>query len=311
MKPWILTAVLATAGCSGAGQSNVPPPETRSTTIPASASPAASVPDAAFTERLARLARESDGTVGVSVIHVESGRTAEVHASEPLPLYSVFKLPLAVVVLKEVEQAKLSLDQTIAVAASERVAGSAENTALWQKDSNRSLREMIELSIARSDNTSSDVMMRLVGGPETVTARLAALGFPGIVIRSPVREFMGKKGEHPNTASAGEIARLLAKIQAGDLLRPAERDVLLSSMGQATTGLARLRGELPPGTPVADKTGSGAPGTATNDVGLITLPEGRGHLAVAVLVTGSRKPISEQEKLIATIARVAYDAFAR
>ena len=300
MKPWILTAVL-TAGCSGAGQSSVPPPETRSTPVP----------EAAVTERLAALARESDGTVGISVIHVESGRTAEAQASEPLPLYSVFKLPLAVVVLKDVEQGKLSLDQTIAVAASERVAGSPENTALWQKDSNRTLREMIELSIARSDNTSSDAMMRLVGGPQNVTARLAALGFPGIVIRAPVREFLGKTGEHPNTASAGEIARLLAKIQAGDLLRPAERDVLLGAMSRATTGLARLRGDLPPGTPVADKTGSGAPGTATNDVGIITLPGGRGHLAVAVLVAGSRKPIPEQEKLIARIARAAYDAFAR
>jgi beta-lactamase class A len=302
MKAWILTAVLVTAGCSGAGQSSAPPsPEARSTPVP----------EANVTERLATLARESDGTVGVSVIHVESGRTAEVHASEPLPLYSVFKLPLAVVVLKEVEQGKLSLDQTIAVAANERVAGSAENTALWQKDSNRTLREMIDLSIARSDNTSSDVMMRLVGGPETVTARLAALGFPGIVIRSPVGEFLGKKGEHPNTASAGEIARLLAKVQTGDLLRPAERDVLLGAMSRATTGLARLRGDLPPETPVADKTGSGAPGTATNDVGIITLPEGRGHLAVAVLVAGSRQPIPEQEKLIARIARTAYDAFAR
>jgi hypothetical protein len=97
--------------------------------------------------------------------------------------------------LKEVEQGKLRLDQAIPVAASERVARSAENTALWQKDSNRTLRE---------------------------------------------------------------IARLLARIQAGDLL-----------------------------------------------------PEGRGHLAVAVLVAGSRKPIPEQERLIARIARAAYDAFAR
>jgi beta-lactamase class A len=312
MKPWILTAVLATAGCSGAGQSSAPPPETRPTAPVAPATAAAApAPEAAVTERLTTLARESDGNVGVSVIHVESGRTAEVHASEPLPLYSVFKLPLAVVVLKEVEQGKLSLDQKIAVAANERVAGSPENTALWQEDSNRSLREMIELSIARSDNTSSDAMMRLAGGPENVTARLAALGFPGIVIRSPVREFLGKKGEHPNTASTGEIARLLAKIQAGDLPRQAERDLLLASMSRATTGLMRLRADLPPGTPVADKTGSGAPGTATNDVGIITLPEGHGHLAVAVLVAGSRKPIPEQEKLIARIARTAYDAFAR
>ena len=74
------------------------------------------------------------------------------------------------------------------------------------------------------------------------------------------------------------------------------------------TGEARLRGTLPKGTPVADKTGTGEAASSTNDVGLITLPEGKGHLAMAVLISGSKLPAEEQEKLIAELARVAYDA---
>ena len=73
-------------------------------------------------------------------------------------------------------------------------------------------------------------------------------------------------------------------------------------------GLKRLRGDLPSGTPVADKTGTGEAGEATNDVGLITLPQERGHLAMAVLISGSKLKAEEQEKLIAELARTAYDA---
>ncbi|MGI9066639.1 MAG: serine hydrolase [Pyrinomonadaceae bacterium] len=79
-------------------------------------------------------------------------------------------------------------------------------------------------------------------------------------------------------------------------------------MGRALTGEKRLRGDLPKDTPVADKTGTGEAGSNTNDVGLITLPEGKGHLAIAVLISGSKLPAQAQEKLIAELARVAYDA---
>ena len=88
-------------------------------------------------------------------------------------------------------------------------------------------------------------------------------------------------------------------------------------MQRATTGLHRLRGDLPRGTIVADKTGSGEADAVTkvakvtNDVGIITLPRGRGHLAMAVLVNGSKLPDAAQEKLIADLARAAYDAYSK
>ena len=80
-------------------------------------------------------------------------------------------------------------------------------------------------------------------------------------------------------------------------------------------GWNRLRADLPRGTVVADKTGSGEMDAvtkvakATNDVGIITLPSGRGHLAMAVLVSESTLPDAAQEKLIADLARAAFDAY--
>jgi beta-lactamase class A len=65
---------------------------------------------------------------------------------------------------------------------------------------------------------------------------------------------------------------------------------------------------LPAGTVVAHKTGSS--GThdgvtaATNDIGLITLPDGR-KLAVAVFVTDARADSATRDKVIAQIAAAA------
>lgn len=264
--------------------------------------------EAELTGRLGALCARSGGSTGVAVLHVESGRAAAVEGSKPLPLYSVFKLPLAVAVLKEVEENRLRLDQSVSVKPSELAPGWKGREDLWLKPSRPTVGELLELSVSLSDNTASEKLLQLVGGPEAVTRRMRALGFGGIDIRYTIRQYAARP-DRPNTATASELARLLAALHKGELLEPPQRALLLGWMERATTGLRRLRADLPPGTVVADKTGTGDEGSTTNDVGLITLPEGKGHLAVAVLLTGSRLPEEAQEKLIAELARAAYDAY--
>jgi beta-lactamase class A len=263
--------------------------------------------DAHLTERLRRLCDRAGGEFSVAVLHVESGRSVAIEGTKQLPLYSVFKLPLAVAVLKDVEEEKLRLDQKVSVTLAEVVPGWQGNTDLWRKPGERTVRELLELSLVRSDNTSSDKLLQLVGGPEVVTRRMRSLGFQNIEIRATIREFVARR-ENPNTGAASDLAHLLARLQKGEVLQSPQLTLLLGLMERTTTGLRRLRGDLPAGTPVADKTGSGEAGSATNDVGIITLPKGRGHLAMAVLLSGSKLPEAAQEKLIAELARVAYDA---
>ena len=77
-------------------------------------------------------------------------------------------------------------------------------------------------------------------------------------------------------------------------------------------GAGRLKGELPAGAAVAHKTGTS--GThdgltrATNDVGILTLPDGR-HALVAVYVSDSPAPLSVREGVIAKIARAVWDCW--
>jgi beta-lactamase class A len=265
--------------------------------------------------RLKLICDRANGTIGLSVVHIETGKTVSVNGQSRLPLYSVFKLPLAIVVLKQVEEKTLSTDQKVHVSPEELVAGTPGNDALWRKPVDMTVAELIDLSIARSDNTSTDKLLQLVGGPSAVTERLRSLGFQNLDIHSTVAEFV-KSRQNPNTGSAEDLANLLVQLHQGKILQPAQQNLLIGFMQRATTGLRRLRGDLPAGTIVADKTGSGERNEttkvtkATNDVGIITLPQGRGHLAIAVLLSESKLTDAAQEKLIAEIARAAYDFFA-
>jgi beta-lactamase class A len=264
--------------------------------------------------RLKIICDRAQGTVGLSVVHIESGKTISINGKSQLPLYSVFKLPLAIAVLKEVEENRLRLDQKIHVTPVEAVPGAPGNTALWQKPVDFTIGQLIDVSISRSDNTSADKLLQLVGGPLKVTERMRSLGFQNFDIHSTVADFV-KSRQNPNIGSAEDLAKLLVQLHQGKILQPSQLNLLIGFMQRATTGLRRLRGDLPIGTLVADKTGSGEKDVvtgvakATNDVGIITLPSGRGHLAIAVLVSESTLPDAAQEKLIAELARAAYDAY--
>lgn len=264
---------------------------------------------ASLAGRLCVLSNRANGSVGIAIINVETGRTVAVQGARQLPLYSVFKLPLAIAVLKEVEENRLRLDRKVRVTPADVAPGAVANKKLWRKPVYRSVAKLIELSIIQGDNTASDKLLQLIGGPAAVTQRMRALGFHDIEIVSTARELSANR-DRPNTGSAEGLARLLVQLQKGELLQPAQETLLLGFMNRTMTGLKRLRASLPAGTPVADKTGTGQAGVATNDVGIITLPEGQGHLAIAVFISGSKLSVEAQEELIAEIARAAYNALA-
>jgi beta-lactamase class A len=263
--------------------------------------------EAVLAQRLQAISKDVNGDIGVAVVHVESGRSVEVEGAKVMPLYSVYKLPLAITILQEVEAKKLKLDKKVRVTPADVAPGSQFNADLWRKPVEKTVAELLEFSIVRSDNTATDKLLPLIGGPAAVTERMRTFGAANINIKYSSREFAAHR-DKPNTGTASDLAQLLAKLQKGELLQAPQLSLLLGFMEKARTdGERRIRANLPAGTQVAEKTGTGD--DTTNDVGLITLPEGKGHLAVAVLITRSKLSAEAQEKLIAELARAAYDSF--
>jgi beta-lactamase class A len=104
------------------------------------------------------------------------------------------------------------------------------------------------------------------------------------------------------------MTRLLVKIWRGEALSRANTDLLLDIMRRSETGMERIKALLPTDVVVMHKTGTLNIGVA-NDVGIITLPNDAGHVALAVFVKESTLDTPAQEKAIANVARAVYDYF--
>jgi beta-lactamase class A len=115
-----------------------------------------------------------------------------------------------------------------------------------------------------------------------------------------------------DTATPNAMTDLLAALFAGRVVSPESATWLLELMASTPTGPKRLKGKLPRATVVAHKTGTsgstdGVTG-AVNDVGIITLPNGAGHVAISVLVKGTSSETAA-EAAIAGIGERVYNAW--
>jgi beta-lactamase class A len=108
-------------------------------------------------------------------------------------------------------------------------------------------------------------------------------------------------------SSPNDMLRLLVLLDAGNVLSPASREFLLGVMGRTVTGPNRIKGLLPRDTPVAHKTGT--VGGVANDVGYVTLPDGR-RFALAIFTMSSNTPPPDRDRAVAEAARTLYDFFA-
>ncbi len=99
---------------------------------------------------------------------------------------------------------------------------------------------------------------------------------------------------------------LLTAIAEEKVLQPANTKFLMEAMARTVTGPGRIPGLLPDGIPVAHKTGT--IGGIANDVGYVSLPDGR-IFAVAVFTKGSHSPPEDRDRAIAEATRALYDYY--
>jgi len=302
------------------------------------------VPDALY-DALGRVARRVGGEIGIAAIHVETGARISFHGDRRFPMASVSKIPIALEFLRGVDDGRHRLADTLVLPITDFRAG---NSPLASWSGGRPVRVTVDslfrMMIEVSDNTATDVILRMAGGPESVTRGLRRIGIHDVdVDRSEARTFADlvgipdtvpeselyryqhfrlrdglpaevrrearlRYGEDPrDTATPEAMARLLAHVWDGTGLSATSRERLLGTMAESRSGPRRIRGLLPRGTPVAHKTGTMA--GAVNDAGIITLPGEAGHLAVAVFVNTLYRTTWRRERTIAEASRALFDHF--
>jgi beta-lactamase class A len=232
-------------------------------------------------------------------------------------MQSVYKLPIAMAALRQVDDGKLKLTEAVRVEKSDFVRGGM-NSPLRDKNPNGTetpLSELIGLSVSESDGTASDVLFRLSGGAEAIQKFLDEIKVSEVIVADPEKE-IGKDWEtqYRNWASPKGAVELLRAVHERRGLSEQSYALVLKVLTEATTGPKRLKGLLPAGTVVAHKTGTSGTRngitSATNDIGIVSLPNGR-HLAIAVFVSDSSADEATRERVIAKIARAAWDEWSK
>lgn len=293
--------------------------------------------------RIERISKELVGRLGFAAQEIGGKEVVAIKGDESFVMASSYKVAIATTVLDRVDKGELRLDQLIDVTLDMMVAG--DNVIAQQfvhPGLQLSVANLIEAMITESDNTAADLCMGLAGGPAAVTKKLRSIGITNQRVDRPVaeglRDFYGLPA--PGTASVAAeffknnpekladaaqlkpnlefekdprdhttplaMLELLLAIDSGKALSPESREFLLGSMSRTRTGVDRLKGLLPKGTPVVHKTGT--LGGVSNDVGYITLPDGR-RFAIAVYTNSSETPVADRDRAVAEVARTLYDYF--
>jgi beta-lactamase class A len=255
-----------------------------------------------------KLAAPAGGTVGFAALDLSSGRSLAWHENDAFPMQSVFKLPIAIELLRQVDRNQIDLAQVVALGPTDARGGPTGTMAVPTK---KTVRQLLEAMVVTSDNVATDKLLSLIGGPAAVDARVRALGIAHITIRYAERDL--QTGKVDNTATPAAMVALLAKIGRRETGLSASSAAQLDDiLSRVVTGQQRIKGALPVGTPVAHKTGMSdtrdGKTDATNDVGLITLPNGH-RVAVAIFVHASPADLATRERTIARLARLVYDTF--
>jgi beta-lactamase class A len=113
---------------------------------------------------IARIASRSGVKAGICAIHLESGERITFNSEDSFPLASTYKIPIAIQLLKRVEEGQLTLDQTIEVRGEDLSPGSGAIKELFTIPGlTLSIRNLLGLAMLVSDNTASDIVFRLAG----------------------------------------------------------------------------------------------------------------------------------------------------
>jgi beta-lactamase class A len=260
------------------------------------------------------IASGAHGKVAVACSLPGSALNCDLNPNAQPPMQSVFKLPLALTVLHQVEQGALSLDQPVRFLPADRILPHVYSPLQDQYPEAGvavPLRELLRLTVSLSDNVAADILLRLVGGPNTVNAYIAALPVSGFHLQDNEAVLhRDVSAQYRNWFEPAGAVQLLRSISDNSPLTPEHNEMLIGWMTPADR-TKRLDGDLPPGVRVAHKSGTSdvdhGLAHATNDIGLVPLPDGR-RIAIAVFVTDSTADQATREQVIARIARAAYDA---
>ena len=277
-------------------------------------SPAFAGGNKAIENTLQKYIKGKDVRIGVAVI-INGKDTVSVNGNRDFPMMSVVKFPLALTVAHWIDTNGMCLNDTVTF--NEKAMKEDTYSPMLKKYGKSrnamTVRELLEWSLAESDNNAADILLHRVGGTSGVTSIMRQMGISDEIVIGASEEDMHRDPylSYLNRTTPLAMAQLFDRFyrELGNASQSySEISVMLED---CRTGLDRLALPLlPTNATIGHKTGTGFPTpdgriSAVNDCGYVKLLEGTKY-SIAVFVADSGYDMAATSAIIAEISKIVW-----
>jgi beta-lactamase class A len=269
-------------------------------------------PEDTLPGRIERIAKESRGVVSVAYENLGTGATLAFQDTEILHAASTMKVPVMMALFEAVDRGQLRLDEPIRVANDFPSIVDGSRFVLDRKEDGdpelyaaagqtRTLEELIRRMIVRSSNLATNLLIEKIGATNVMDL-MRRLGAYDIQVLRGVEDQKAYEAGLNNRVTAKDLLLLYKVLLDGETFSPASRDRMLEIL-KAQEFNEKIPAGLPPGIPVAHKTGDI---TAIHHDAAIVFPPGEKPYILVVL-TGAIKDEKKANRVIAEVSRAVWE----
>ncbi|HEU4521580.1 MAG TPA: serine hydrolase, partial [Thermoanaerobaculia bacterium] len=246
-------------------------------------------------------------TIAVAYHDLRTGETILRNVREVFHAASMMKVPVMLGIFEAVSRGELKLDQPVEVEnefvsildGSTYALESREDSdgELYQRiGSALPLEELVRRMIVRSSNLATNIVIELIGAKRVMNL-MSEIGANDIQVLRGVEDDKAYHAGMNNTATAYDLMLIFRALAEKRVISP-EASAKMIEILEGQEHNDGIPAGLPPGTPIAHKTGSIT--KIAHDGGLVIRPDGSSYVLV-VLTRGFAKS-DDAEKVIASIS---------
>ena len=270
-------------------------------------------PETTLPGQIERIAKESRGLVSVSYENLGTGAKLAFQDTEILHAASTMKVPVMMAFFEAVDRGQMRLDEPVRVANDFASIVDGSRYILDRKEDGdaelyaaagqtRTLEELIRRMIVRSSNLATNLLIEKIGA-SNVTDLMRRLGSFDIQVLRGVEDTKAYEAGLNNRVTAKDLLFLYKVLLDGSTFTPASRDRMLEIL-KAQEFNEKIPAGLPPGTPVAHKTGDI---TAIHHDAAIVFPPGEKPYILVVL-TAAIPDEALANRTIADVSRAVWES---
>ena len=266
-------------------------------------------------KELNQIISTKNATVGISLKGIENKDTLNINGNMNMPMMSVFKFHIALAVLNEVDKGKLSLNQKIFIKKEDLKEDTWSPIREEFPDGNMDLTldQLLRYTVSHSDNNGCDILLKLIGGTETVQKFINKNGIKDFTIKMNEDQMRTWENLYINTTTPIATTELLEKFYKGKVLKKATTKYLYQIMAECSRGTTWMKAGLPTGTELAHRTGISGTNeknlrVAMNDIGIVKLTNGK-HFILSIYLKNITESREDTEKIFADITKATWNYF--